>query len=130
MNASCPDLSDNLLLFYCFTYSKSICLECFTNGTHKNHNYQEKCFYLLNSKHLADKILEKLIKDPYNDYKIEDDLSNLKSKVNNEIFPELIEMLKKCQQQFNLLIDRYNKVNKTSLNNIRDSIRDIKICCI
>ena len=39
-------------------------------------------------------------------------------------------MLKKIQEKCNKLIDEYNQVNITSLNNIRNSVRDIKISCI
>jgi hypothetical protein len=39
-------------------------------------------------------------------------------------------MLKKVQEKCNLLIDEYNQVNTASLNNIRNSVRDIKLSCI
>ena len=46
------------------------------------------------------------------------------------MFQELFNMLKKIQEKCNKLIDEYNQVNITSLNNIRNSVRDIKISCI
>lgn len=39
-------------------------------------------------------------------------------------------MLKKVQEKCNSLIDEYNKVNESSLGNIRNSVRDIKLSCI
>ena len=46
------------------------------------------------------------------------------------MFQELFNMLRKVQEKCNLLIDEYNQVNTTSLNNIRNSVRDIKLSCI
>ena len=34
------------------------------------------------------------------------------------------------QNKCNDLIDNYNNINKNSLANIRDSVRDIKVSCI
>ena len=50
--------------------------------------------------------------------------------MNSIMFQELFNMLKKIQEKCNKLIDEYNQVNITSLNNIRNSVRDIKISCI
>ncbi len=67
---------------------------------------------------------------PYEDYKISVDLSELKTKVNTVMFDDLFKMLKKVQEKCNSLIDEYNQINQSSLGNIRDSVRDIKVSCI
>ena len=130
MNSPCPEHKEKFLLYYCFTCGTSICSECFMNGQHKNHSIQDKCFYLLPSKYLVDKIFEKWSSKPYEDYQISVDLSELKAKVNNVMFDELFKLLKKVQEKCNSLIDEYNSVNISSLGNIRDSVRDIKVSCI
>ena len=55
------------------------------------------------------------------------DLNDFKKEVNNELFQEeLFNILKKTQEKYNSLIDE-NNLNETSLNNIRNSEKDIKI---
>ena len=130
MNCPCEAHSDKFLLYYCFTCNKSICCQCFTSGEHKNHLIQDKCFYLLSSKYLVEKIFENWSQKPYEDFKISVDLSDLKNKLNTVMFQELFNMLKKVQEKCNLLIDEYNNINITSLDNIRNSVRDIKLNCI
>ena len=121
-NSACNLHPDKFLLYYCFTCGNSICSDCFNIGTHKNHIIQDKCFYLLPSKYLVDKI--------FINFNISEDLSEFKKKMNSIMFQELFNMLKKIQEKCNKLIDEYNQVNITSLNNIRNSVRDIKISCI
>ena len=41
MNSPCSIHADKFLLYYCFTCNTSVCSECFTNGSHKNHKIQE-----------------------------------------------------------------------------------------
>ena len=130
MNSPCPHHSDKFLLYYCFTCDTSICSECFTNGIHKNHKIQDKCFYLLPSKYLVEKLFENWSQKPYDDYQISVDLSKLKTEINTAIFTKLFEMLKKIQEKCITVVDEYNKVNFNSLGNIRDSVRDIKVSCI
>ena len=130
MNCPCSIHSDKFLMFYCFTCNTSICYDCFTTGTHKNHIIQDKCYYLLPSKYLVEKIFENWSQKPYEEFQISVDLSDLKNKMNSVMFQELFNMLKKVQEKCNLLIDEYNKVNEVSLNNIRNSVRDIKLSCI
>ena len=130
MNSPCKIHVDKFLLYYCFTCNTSICSECFTNGIHKNHKIQDKCFYLLSSKYLVEKLFEKWSNNPYEDYNISVDLSQLKKDVNTVMFDKLFQMLKQIQERCNLLIDEYNRVNQNSLGNIRDSVRDIKVACI
>ena len=130
MNSPCPEHIEKFLLYYCYTCNISICSECFTNGIHKNHKIQDKCFYLLPSKYLVEKIFENWSSNPYDDYKISVDLSQLKNKLNSVMFDELFKILKKIQEKCNNIIDEYNKVNQNSLGNIRDSVRDIKVTCI
>ena len=130
MNSPCNIHKDKFLMYYCFTCNTSICSDCFTSGAHKNHLIQDKCFYLLPSKYLVEKIFENWSQKPYEEFKISVDLNDFKNKVNSVMFQELFNMLKKVQEKCNLLIDEYNTVNEISLNNIRNSVRDIKISCI
>ena len=130
MNSPCKTHVDKFLLYYCYTCNTSICSECFTTGIHKNHKIQDKCFYLLPSKYLVEKLFEKWSTNPYEDYNISVDLSQLKNDVNTVMFAKLFQMLKQIQDKCNMLIDEYNKVNQNSLGNIRDSVRDIKVACI
>lgn len=130
MNCPCNIHTDKFLLYYCFTCGTSICNDCFTYGTHKNHIIQDKCFYLLPSTYLVDKIFENWSQKPYEEFNISVDLSDFKNKLNSVMFQELFNMLKKIQEKCNILIDEYNKVNEISLSNIRNSVRDIKISCI
>lgn len=130
MNSPCQIHADKFLLYYCYTCNTSICSECFTTGIHKNHKIQDKCFYLLSSKYLVEKLFEKWSINPYEDYNISVDLSQLKKEVNTIMFDKLFQMLKKLQEKCNMLIDEYNQVNINSLGNIRDSVRDIKVACI
>ena len=129
-NSACNLHPDKFLLYYCFTCGNSICSDCFNIGTHKNHIIQDKCFYLLPSKYLVDKIFINWSQKPYEDFNISEDLSEFKKKMNSIMLQELFNMLKKIQEKCNKLIDEYNQVNITSLNNIRNSVRDIKISCI
>jgi hypothetical protein len=126
----CPEHDYKFLLYYCFDCGKSICSECFTNGIHKGHKIQDKCFYLLPSKYLVDKMFEKWSKKPYEDYQISVDLNDYKNNLNNVVFSQLFEMLKEIQRKCNELIDKYNGINQKSLDNIRNSVRDIKLSCI
>ena len=126
----CPEHDYKFLLYYCFDCGKSICSECFTNGVHKGHKIQDKCFYLLPSKYLVDKMFSNWSKKPYEDYNISVDLNEFKNQLNNVTFKQLFDMLKETQRKCNELIDKYNTINQQSLGNIRDSIRDIKITCI
>ena len=130
MNSPCPEHIDKFLLYYCFTCGASICSECFTHGIHKKHKIQDKCFYLLPSKYLVEKLFKNWSSKPYEDYKISVDLSQLKTKVNSVMFEELFNLLKKIQEKLNSVIDEYNLINQNSLGNIRDSVRDIKVSCI
>ena len=130
MNSSCPDHSEKFLLFYCFDCGCSICCDCFTNGKHKGHHIQDKCYYLLSSKFLVQKLFESWSKNPYEEYKISTDLTEYKDKVNNVLFDQLFQMLKEIQNRCNELIDNYNNININSVKNIRDSVRDIKVSCI
>ena len=130
MNSSCQEHNDKFLLYYCYTCNTSVCSECFTNGSHKNHKIQDKCFYLLSSKYLVEKIFDDWSQNPYKDYQISVDLSDLKTQVNTVMFNELFLMLTKIKEKCNVLIDEYNHVNQSSLANIRDSVRDIKVSCI
>ena len=130
INSPCNIHSDKFLLYYCFTCNTSICNDCFNFGSHKNHIILDKCFYLLPSKFLVEKMFANWSQNPYEDIKISTDLSQLKNNLNSVLFKELFDMLKKIQDKCNMLIDEYNKVNESSLGNIRNSVRDIKLSCI
>ena len=130
INSPCPNHPYKFLLYYCYTCNTSICSECFTNGIHKNHNIQDKCFYLLPSKYLVDKIFENWSSNPYDDYNMSADLTKFKTEVNSIMFDKLFTMLKNVQEKCNYVIEQYNQVNINSLGNIRDSVRDIKVTCI
>ena len=130
INSPCNTHPDKFLLYYCFTCNTSICNDCFTFGTHKNHIISDKCFYLLPSKYLVEKMFANWGQNPYEDIQISADLSQLKKNLNSLWFKELFDMLQKVQEKCNMLIDEYNQVNESSLGNIRNSVRDIKLSCI
>lgn len=130
INSPCPHHEEKFLLFYCFDCNCSICCDCFTLGSHKGHHIQDKCYYLLPSRFLVERMFQSWSRNPYDDYKITTDLSELKNKVNNVLFVQLFQMLKEVQMKCNDVIDSYNNVNLNSLGNIRDSVRDIKVSCI
>ena len=130
INSPCPEHKEKFLMFYCFDCGSSICSECFTVGKHKGHHIQDKCYYLLPSKFLVQKMFEKWSKNPYEDYKISTDLNAFKNQLNNIFFAQLFQMLKEIQNKCNDLIDNYNNMNNNSLGNLRDSVRDIKVLCI
>ena len=130
INSPCPHHSEKFLLFYCFDCNCSICCDCFLFGSHKDHHIQDKCYYLLPSKFLVEKMFLSWSKNPFIEYKITTDLSELKNKLNNILFVQLFQMLKEVQTKCNDLIDNYNDVNLSSLGNIRDSVRNIKVSCI
>ena len=130
INSPCPQHSEKFLLFYCYDCNCSICCDCFLFGSHKGHHIQDKCYYLLPSKFLVEKMFLSWSKNPFIEYKITTDLSELKNKLNNILFVQLFQMLKEVQTKCNDLIDNYNDVNLSSQGNIRDSVRNIKISCI
>ena len=130
INTPCPDHNYKFLLYYCFDCGKSICSDCFTSGLHKGHKIQDKCFYLLSSKYLVEKMFENWAKNPFEEFQISADLNDYKNNLNNKIFKQLFLMLQEIQNKCNALIDKYNQINEQSLNNIRESVRDIKVSCI
>jgi hypothetical protein len=130
INSPCPHHPERFLLFHCFDCNCSICNDCFMIGTHKGHQIQDKCYYLLPSKFLVERMFQSWSNNPYYDYKITADLSELKNRINNVMFVQLFQLLTEVKTKCNDLVDNYNKVNLDSLNNIRDSARDIKVSCI
>ena len=130
INSPCSQHSEKFLLFYCYDCNCSICCDCFLFGSHKGHHIQDKCYYLLPSKFLVEKMFLSWSKNPFIEYKITTDLSELKNKLNNRLFVQLFQMLKEVQTKCNDLIDNYNDVNLSSQGNIRDSVRNIKVSCI
>ena len=130
INAPCKEHAEKFLLFYCFDCNCSICCDCFLIGKHKGHHIQDKCYYLLPSKFLVERMFQTWSRNPYVDYNITTDLSEMKDKLNNVLFVQLFQLLKEVQVKCNDIIDNYNNVNKNSLGNIRDSVRDIKVSCV
>ena len=130
INAPCKEHAEKFLLFYCFDCNCSICCDCFLIGKHKGHHIQDKCYYLLPSKFLVERMFQTWSRNPYVDYNITTDLSEMKDKLNNVLFVQLFQLLKEVQVKCNDVIDNYNNVNKNSLGNIRDSVRDIKVSCV
>lgn len=130
INSPCPDHSEKFLLFYCFNCGCSCCSECFLNGKHKGHKVQDKCYYLLGSRFLVEKMFEGWSSKPYDDYQISTDLTELRKRLDNVLFKQLADLLKQVQDKCNDVIDCYNQVNNESLANFRDSIRDVKLSCI
>ena len=126
MNSPCHDHPEKFLLFYCFDCDYSICCDCFTIGIHKGHRIQDKCYYLLPSKFLVQKMFESWGNNPYQDYKIDTDLADYKNKINT-YFAELIKILNYIKSHCIELVDSYNITNLKSLENIRNSVRDIKL---
>ena len=130
INSPCPQHKEKFLMFYCFDCGVSICSDCFTKGDHKGHHVQDKCYYLLPSKFLVQKMFESWSTNPYEDFKISTDLTKKKNRLNNVFFTQLFNMLKEVQNKCNDLIDNYNNMNINSLGNLRDSVREIKTGCI
>ena len=130
INTPCPQHSEKFLLFYCFDCNCSICCDCFVIGSHKGHYIQDKCYYLLPSKFLVEKMFSSWSRNIYAEYKITTDLSEMKNKLNNILFSQLSKMLKEVQTRCNDLIDIYNNVNLNSSDNIRYSVRTIRISFI
>ena len=130
INSPCPDHSEKFLLFYCYDCNCSICCDCFTEGRHRNHHIQDKCYYLLPSKFLVERMFKTWSINPNYDIKITTDLSELKNRLNNDLFVRLNQMLKDLQVKCNTLVDNYNNVNVTSFTNIQKARRDIKASCI
>ena len=130
INSPCPHHIEKFLLYYCYDCDCSICCDCFTIGDHIGHHFQDKCYYLLSSKFLVEKMFESWSKNPYEDFKVSVDLTEFKNKINNVLFVQLFQMMKDLQNKCNDLIDCYNKINLDSLGNIRDSVRDIKVGCV
>jgi len=129
INSPCPDHPEKFLLFYCFDCGCSICCDCFTIGIHKGHHIQDKCYYLLPSKFLVQKMFESWGNNPYQDYKIGIDLAEYKNKINiyfGELFKILNDIKVKCIE----LVDLYNNININSVESIRNSVRDIKLNCV
>ena len=121
INSPCPQHKEKFLMFYCFDCGVSICSDCFTKGDHKGHHIQDKCYYLLPSKFLVQKMFESWSTNPYEDFKISTDLTEAKNRLNNVFFTQLFNMLKEVQNKCNDLIDNYNNMN------IKDIVNDVEI---
>ena len=126
INCPCNYHIDKFLLYYCFTCCESICSECFTNGIHKGHNIQDKCFYLLPTKFLVDKLLEKSC---YQKCKYIEDQTLSKANI-DKIFDKLLLLLKDIQNKVTKIIEQYHCCNYQSFERIRISMTDIKVYSI
>ena len=132
MNCPCNIHEDKFLLYYCFTCGESICSDCFTRGVHQGHKIQDKCFYLLPSKYLVDKLFENWSQKPYEDYQFSEDqtIADLRVNINKLIFDKIFESIKNIQTKVTNLLEQYHYINYQSFENIRNSIRDVKLFCI
>ena len=132
MNCSCNIHIDKFLLYYCFTCGESICSDCFIKGKHQGHKFQEKCFYLLPTKFLVDKLFENWSHYNYDEYKFTEDqtLAELRTNINKMIFEKLFEILNNIKIKITNIIEKYHHINYQSFDKVRNSIRDIKIYCI
>ena len=129
MESWCPFHSSQFLTHYCFNCNKSICSECLINGIHKEHKIQDKCFYLLNSKNLVEKMFPNWPKNPYDEIKSNFDVSSLKQKVNDLMFKKLYDMIDLIRQKMITLIENTDIITRDSLENLRDSVRNVKASC-
>ena len=129
MNCTCQIHIEKFLLYYCFTCGQSICCDCFTEGIHKGHKIQDKCFYLLPSKFLVDKLFENWGQKAYEEYKYSEDqtLVELRININKMVFDKLFETLKNIKNKISNLIEQYHYQNIQSFDIIRNSIRYIKV---
>ena len=131
MNCPCSIHEDKFLLYYCFTCNTSVCCECFTNGFHKGHQIQDKCFYLLPSKYLVDKLFENRTQPSsiFTNFRyIEDQtLSDLKVTINKNIFDKLFSLLNDIKKKVNNIIEQYHYINFQSFERIRNSAKDLKL---
>ena len=123
-NSNCP-YHAKILLYYCFTCQTSICSECLNNLSHNSHQIKDKSFYLNTSKVLAKKMFQDVSKNPYIDYKIEEDLHEFNKNFDAK-FKNIFAFLESIQEKCNLLIEEYNNINRNSLENIRVSARSIE----
>ena len=132
MNSPCNFHIDKFLLYYCFTCGESICSDCFTQGVHKGHKIQDKCFYLLPSKYLVDKLFANWSQNPYEDYQFSEDktIADLRININKIIFDKILESIKAIQTKVTNLLEQYHYINYQSFEKTRNSIRDIKLFCI
>ena len=132
MNCPCNLHIDKFLLYYCFTCGESICCDCFTKGVHQGHKIQDKCFYLLPSKILVEKLFEDWSKNPYEDYKYSEDqtIAELRTNINQLMFDKIFETLKNIQNKVTKIIEQYHYINFQSFEAVRNSVRDIKMYCI
>lgn len=132
MNCPCNLHIDKFLLYYCYTCGKSICSDCFTIGSHQGHKIQDKCFYLLPSKFLVEKLFENWSQNPLEEHKYSEDqtLSELRLNINKIIFDKLFDILKNIQSKITNIIEQYHYTNYQLFERKRNSVRDIKVFCI
>ena len=131
MNCPCSYHIDRFLLYYCYTCNESICSECFTTGLHKGHKIQDKCFYLLPTKFLVDKLFEKWNQQSlYQKLEYIEDQTLSKVNINKNIFDKLLLLLKDIQNKVTKIIEQYHCCNYQSFERIRSSMTDIKLYSI
>ncbi len=129
MNCPCDIHISKFLIYYCFTCGKSICCDCFTIGEHKGHQIQDKCFYLLSTKFLVDKLFENLNQIPYEEYKDKEnkDFAELSMNARTIIIEKIICSLKDVHDKIQNIIEQYHNANNKLLDIIRNSTRNIKV---
>ena len=116
--------------FYCFTCGNSICSDCLFSGEHKGHEIKEKYDYLQESKNLVE-LLFKDLKDIFKNTKegSEGAVNELKSKVNIQFFPKLVEMVKQIEQKMMNLILYFLEKEKENYKIIENNVKLLKSHC-
>jgi hypothetical protein len=115
--------------FFCYDCGKSICSLCLQSGDHKNHHYLEKYDYLQSSRNLVETIfydMKELLSGRKLDLK---EVEELRTKVTNEFFPTLHELINVIQGKMIDLINFYVDSEKTSYNNIQQNVGLLKNHC-
>ena len=126
----CPLHGGKYPYFYCFTCGKSICSDCLFSGNHKGHEIKEKYDYLQESKNLVE-LLFKDLKDIFKNTKEGSTgaVNELKSKVNIQFFPKLVEMVKQIEQKMMNLILYFLEKEKGNYHTIENNVKLLKSHC-
>ena len=126
----CPGHNGKYPYFYCYTCGKSICSDCLFSGVHKGHEIKEKYDYLQESKNLVE-LLFKDLKDILKNTKdnSNDSVEQLKSKVNIQFFPKLVDMVKQIEQKMMNLIIFFLEKEKGNYNIIENNVKLLKSHC-
>lgn len=130
LGANCPEHDHKFLYFYCYDCNKSICSLC-NQGVHKQHSVIEKYDYLQSSKHLVDVIFQDFGKFMFNiklDRKSE--AEQLKKKLKEVLFPELVDLLKAIEKTQIEMIDKFIQASEGTYNNLKENVGLLKEHCV